>query len=462
MKSRFSCLLRAVATLAVTLGLTLAPAEAAELNEPTNFFGETGSLLDHADPLLDDRGPGFYTYPLDRRIERGMFDIERFTVYEEGQMVTFTIQMRRPILTRWPSGGSDRGEDQGFVGLLFDIYLDTDRRPGSGFKQALPGRDIEFADEMGWDKVILVTPLSHSVVWNILNEKSDDELLRKMVPGIVIPDYMEIQHNRLIIRINKEFIGQPTKEWGYQLFAMGFTQTVSVNQLWNRDVQGFANQKDFGGGWDTHGDPKPIDLIVPEGQDQYELLRQYRSEPFRNKAMYAKVPFVYGPKASKGPLKEPLSPLGGNRSVDLGKLANEAPAAPYTAPKPGRVQPPIARQLPPPTYEPAAPIVLTAPAPLPPGFEDPRPIAKPVSPPMIRTTPASTAKTQATVIGQDSYDVYTPPAQVKKPVKAPAATAKTLPKPGFQPAKVASDGFQPLLKLPSGFVPMTPTKGASK
>ncbi|MBF0409523.1 MAG: hypothetical protein HQM10_19440 [Candidatus Riflebacteria bacterium] len=251
----------------------------------------SGNILDIVDPLLDDRGPGYYQYPLDRRIKRGTYDLKRFSVHRDGGMVVFTIQMRDYIMTSWPDG-KGYGEEQGFVALLGDIYIDLDGRPGSGFNKALPGRSLEFSENMGWEKMILITPLSQYTVWDELKSKSDDALLIKMIPDIITPDYIEVQRDKMIIRINAQSIGDMNEDCGFQCFIMGFSPVVSMNQLWNRDVRGFASTSDFGGGWDTHGDPCVIDMIVPEGHDQYEMLKQYKSEPFQNNIRFACVPFV--------------------------------------------------------------------------------------------------------------------------------------------------------------------------
>jgi len=54
---------------------------------------------------------------------------------------------------------------------------------------------------------------------------------------------------------------------------------------------------------------------VPEGQDQYEILRNFRSEPYREDIRYASVPFVYSGGKSRSPalaplVKEPAAAVG--------------------------------------------------------------------------------------------------------------------------------------------------------
>ena len=272
----------------------LVPAFAGNFNvrrPPTvNFFGDLGHLLDVHDPIGDDRGPGYYQYPLDRRIRRGTFDMTRFTVYDEGDVYTFAVQMRNYIMREWPD--TRASEDQGFVAQMFDIYIDIDDYPGSGFNKALPGRDVVFEDDLGWEKMILVTPLSQSKAHEIIKHKTDDLGFQDMVPHIILPDYVNINRDRITIRIGKSQLGLLSPETGFQCFVLGYSHVVSPNRLLNRDVRGHATRDNFGGGWDTHGEPKAIDMIVPRGARQDKLLHNYRSEPYFDHIRYAEIPFV--------------------------------------------------------------------------------------------------------------------------------------------------------------------------
>ncbi|HNV68199.1 MAG TPA: glucodextranase DOMON-like domain-containing protein, partial [Candidatus Ozemobacteraceae bacterium] len=161
---------RFTALVLILLVFVTVQAEAREYAPPTNYFYEAGSVFDVSDPVGDDKGPGYYTYPLDSRLRRGTFDVTRFYAYEEGKVLTFVIQFRNYVMTEWPNGKGS--EDQGFVANLCDIYIDMNRQPGRGYNKALPGRQIEFADQMGWEKMILVTPLSQWRVYEQLKDKT--------------------------------------------------------------------------------------------------------------------------------------------------------------------------------------------------------------------------------------------------------------------------------------------------
>lgn len=399
------------ALFAVAAGM--APGSAAASQPPVNYFGESSPLIDVRDPVADDRGPGYYTYPLDKSIRRGTFDLKRFTVYEEGDVVVFSIQMREYIKTALESGRRGDGEEQGFVVNSFDIYVDTDRKRGSGWNKALPGRDLLFSDGMGWEKMILVTPLAQFYAYDIIKNKTEEIGFQDMVPDIILPDYVQVQRDRIIVRVSKEYFGtKPGPDWGVQCLVMGFSRVVSPNRMLNMDVKAFATPKDFGGGWDTYGDPPVIDMIVsgdPEDADrrQYEILKAYRSEPYRGEIEYAMIPFVYG-------REKPTKP------TNAGTVDNPAILA----------EPPVVR---PPTPQNRPPALI-----LPDGV--PAPVKKPVA------APAKPMKSGPTT-GTTSADGFLP---IRK-----ATPAAGTPKAGT-PAP-ASGTFQPLKKksdAPTGFMPI--------
>ena len=49
----------------------------------------------------------------------------------------------------------------GFYNLNLDIYIDTDRVPGSGGVTMLPGRLAEIDPATAWEKAIILTPRPH-------------------------------------------------------------------------------------------------------------------------------------------------------------------------------------------------------------------------------------------------------------------------------------------------------------
>jgi len=261
---------------------------------------DKSELLYIQDNIGDDKGPGYYQYPLDRRLKRGTFDIKSFKVKDDGNIITFEIQMRNYIMREWPD--SKKTGYQDFVANLWDIYIDIDGIPGSGYKYALPGRDLNFADNMGWEKMIIVSPISEIELEEILNDKIDELEFQDQIPDILFPEYVKIYRDKLVISIAKKKLPRISERSGFQLFAMGYKDLVSPNRLINRDVKSFATKDDFGGGSDYYGDPSIIDLIMPKGCDQYDFLKRHKAQPFRENIQYAEVPFVYKDSERKSPV----------------------------------------------------------------------------------------------------------------------------------------------------------------
>lgn len=313
-----------------------------------NYYYESGSLLDIKDPVGDDKGNGYYQYPLDKRLKRGTFDIKRFRVYEEGDVIVFEIQMRNYIMRTWEDTG--KSDDQGFVANLWDIYIDTDGIEKSGYDSALPGRGILFADKMGWEKAIIISPMNFSALEEILREKTDELDFQDRLNDIIVPDYVEIQGDKIITKISKKKLPRISEKSGFQCFSMGYKNVVSGNRLLNRDIKAFPTRDDFGGGSNNYGEPTVIDMIVPNDENQYKLLKNYTTANFEDDIRYAEVPFVYtnGNRTSpavealrrspmqpiaevgKPPIDQPVNKVQPQPSVPYMQPVNQTPAKPVS------------------------------------------------------------------------------------------------------------------------------------
>ncbi len=279
------------ATLLVVIILLSPDVCQAAKKQKQNFYYETKNLLDISDPIGDDKGNGYYQYPLDKRLKRGTFDIKNFRVYEEGEVIVFEIQMRNYILRTWEDTG--KSDDQGFVANLWDIYIDIDGIEKSGYDEALPGRSVLFADKMGWEKVVLISPMNYSALEEILREKTDELSFQDCIDDIVVADYVELQGDKVISKISKLKLPRISEKSGFQCFSLGYKNIVSGNRLLNRDIKAFPTQDDFGGGSNNYGEPTVIDMIVPNDENQYKLLNNFTTASFEDNIRYAEVPFVY-------------------------------------------------------------------------------------------------------------------------------------------------------------------------
>ena len=303
-----------------------------------NYYYESKNLLDIKDPIGDDKGTGYYQYPLDKRLRRGTFDIKNFRVYEEGEVIVFVIQMRNYIMRTWEDTG--KSDDQGFVANLWDIYIDIDGIEKSGYSSALPGRSVLFADKMGWEKVIIISPMNFSALEEILRDKTDELDFQDQINDIIVPDYVEIQGDKIITKISKKKLPRISEKSGFQCFSMGYKNVVSGNRLLNRDIKAFPTHDDFGGGSNNYGEPTVIDMIVPNNENQYKLLNNYSTASFEDDIRYAEVPFVYAYGNRISPAVEalrrnPMQPIAevGKPPIDQpAKKVQPQPSVPYMQP----------------------------------------------------------------------------------------------------------------------------------
>ena len=326
-------LFKAFVASSIAFSTLLSPVScSAAKNRQNNSFERT-EIINIKDPIGDDKGTGYYQYPLDKRLKRGTFDIKNFRVYEEGEVIVFEIQMRNYIIKTWEDTG--KSDDQGFVANLWDIYVDIDGIEKSGYEEPLPGRSILFADKMGWEKVILISPMNFSALEEILREKTDELEFQNRIDDIIIPDYVEVQGDRVITKISKKKLPRISEKSGFQCFSMGYKNVVSANRLLNRDVKAFPTHDDFGGGSNVYGDPTIIDMITPNHENQYKLLNNYTAASYEDNIRYAEVPFVYANGNRVSPAVEVLrrAPMQAKPIAEVGKPPIDQPVARQVQPQ---------------------------------------------------------------------------------------------------------------------------------
>src|SRR5690349_228581 len=129
---------------------------AAQAAAPTSFT--------ITDPRGDDHGDGALVYPQRDDLRRGDLDLLALTATPDPEGTAFEATFARPI-ARPTSRAIDIAGTQldavaklGFYTFNLEIYVDTDRAPGSGRVAMLPGRKAEIDPASAWEKLIVVTP----------------------------------------------------------------------------------------------------------------------------------------------------------------------------------------------------------------------------------------------------------------------------------------------------------------
>lgn len=274
------------------------------------------------DPRGDDHGDGQLKYPLSSEYALGDLDLLSLTAEAQKDGTLFEATFARPVRTPERVAIDDLGTQLntiarfGFYTLNLEIYIDQDRRPGSGAIHTLPGRHAEIDPASAWEKAILLTPRPNEargelkrMLMRELNEqaKKDDsdleqteiEALRAQVPGdveerIFFPTQVRVRGNKVSFFVPTSFLGDVAKSnWSYvvavsganvlQSFGIGRALAGAEKEeaLMILPISPGRWQDRFGGGRDNAPNQPPlVDIIVPEGRKQESVLASFdRKKP---------------------------------------------------------------------------------------------------------------------------------------------------------------------------------------
>lgn len=230
-------------------------------------------LFHISDPVGDDKGNGYYTYPLNPRAKPGIFDLTDVKINLDNDWVYFHVQFSDLSHLEITS-------DTSFNGTFAVIAIDTDHQKNSGNTQLFFGNgNFEFSETDAFEFAIEVSNAGVLVydqnwVWQLLFLKADS-------PN----DHMS--GNAFSFAIPQRIIGRPDSSWGIQVLtggemgghestAFGVGSFMKVGQITTPD-QG-------GGGINPHLNPDIYDILTSQGMEQTKILGNY-SETKKKKAI---------------------------------------------------------------------------------------------------------------------------------------------------------------------------------
>lgn len=266
-----------------------------------SVFATTPSLagrvvFEMVDPKDDDKGPGYYEYPLDPVFNDGAFDLRRFRVIDEGRYVELVFTFEGEIRRNWQSGNDLWTEDNNWILQTMDVYIDTDGVAGSGNVRAVPGRNVTFRIDAAWEKVILVSPKGRERIVKKIKNMSEDLEFSSMHTAVIVPTFTRIKRYDIVARVDKRELGEPQPWWGWQVLVLGNDSRETSNSFYNRDVVSFKTNDKFGGGSDYNGDPNVIDMLADSPSQQKDWLGGYRSVPDPKNCRFAVIGSNYKEK----------------------------------------------------------------------------------------------------------------------------------------------------------------------
>jgi len=280
------------------------------------LFAKDNPVWTINDPRGDDYGDGTLQYPLSADYERGDLDLLSLAAYAEKDGTRFEATFARPI--KQPQRRTidaigtqlDQIARLGFYTFNLDIYIDTDRAPGSGSTATLPGRRASIDPASAWEKVICLTPdavLARAEMKRIFVRAANkqaraekkrggiSEDLRKKLESnvdefVFFPTTVRVFGSRIEFFVPNAFLGgQASPSWSYAVAVSGADIVQRTDQLGRIMRAGESTDSllilpvatgrptdRFGGGReDDPLRPPLVDIIVPAGVDQKKVLSDY-------------------------------------------------------------------------------------------------------------------------------------------------------------------------------------------
>ncbi|MEM4308856.1 MAG: glucodextranase DOMON-like domain-containing protein [Thermoplasmata archaeon] len=212
----------------------------------------------------DDYGPGTYEYPTSNEMapNTGLFDITALYIYNSTSELIFEFHFREMGLVQ--DGKPIWNPPYNFPHQIINIYIDIDRKNGSGKTECLEGANALIREDFAWEVAVSARG------WDVYAMLGDE----KVRTGVTADaDWNSTakkwDNNTVYVRISLSLIGQNFRDYGY-VIVVGSQDEYGPGK-W-RSVNAQKERWRFGGGTDGDVDPNIIDMIVPAGYSQKNLL----------------------------------------------------------------------------------------------------------------------------------------------------------------------------------------------
>jgi carbohydrate-binding DOMON domain-containing protein len=229
------------------------------------------------DPSGDDKGTGKIVYPTSKDYKRGSFDLVELAIEDKGSTVEVVAEFATKIEDPWDSKS---WSGNGFSLQFVQVYLDLDKKAGSGHKDALPGMNVEFKEDARWERVLLISPQPSNRLKSEVDSKA-----AKMKRDIVFPSNVRVSGKKLKATFSKAETGLK-KGAGVQALVQSNEGYPTKEDLLTRKVNEYEGEHRFGGGNDHDCDPHVLDMLAgqangdgAEAKAQYGELSAYVCNP---------------------------------------------------------------------------------------------------------------------------------------------------------------------------------------
>ncbi len=280
----------------------------------TAVAGKGTPIFTVADPRGDDNGSGSLIYPVRPDMVRGDLDILAFSAYPDKGGTVFEVKFARPVRKPGREVIDNLGATLqsiaklGFYAFNVDIYIDTDGVAGSGEQATLPGRLAEVAAANAWERAICLTPRPYEAQQRLerllvfrgkqqlkeeagrIEQDAEDKLRVETRDDIAkryfFPSLVWVEGAKIRFFVPASFLGGVAKpSWGYvvvvsfadieERFDLMPTNTSKFSLMILPVMSGRGATWVGGGVEDDPLQPPLIDIIVPAGKSQEQVLKDY-------------------------------------------------------------------------------------------------------------------------------------------------------------------------------------------
>ena len=204
------------------------------------------------DPEGDERG----IYPTNPQMHpegnlsrQGFMDILRFRIGYDAQWTIFEFKFSE-LENVWNS-------PVGYSHPLMQVYIDKDRTADSGATHCDQNGHFTIDSKNAWEVLVRSDGFTRYILW-----QNDTQTLG-------VESFSDAVDKIIVFKAPRSVVGTPTTNWAYTVVVgsqdySAFREFYSQTQEWK-----------FGGGDDSAYDPNVVDMVVPEGRDQDEILDSY-------------------------------------------------------------------------------------------------------------------------------------------------------------------------------------------
>ena len=270
------------------------------------------------DPAGDDNGPGTYAYPAVEGFRPGSFDLRTVRIRERGDGADIEVTFQSAVELVPARLRQDMPPRTVFMPVV-DIYASSG--PAAGHQELLPGRRVEPA--VPWDKAVVV-----SLAGDVL-EAHYRAVAADLARDVCFPRNVVVLGKTVRVHCPRRCLPADITRAGWLVLVTGLGPGAGLKGMVMDSVRGRGKDAQdpfvrevaptvgscnvwedgsgvsactFGGCAPCDFAPFVLDVVVPEGQSQRDLLRAY-SPGLRR---LATLPFVF---PSGGPVAEPPRPL---------------------------------------------------------------------------------------------------------------------------------------------------------